>query len=40
MGEARRRIDRDFREGAGRLARETGTPIAHVARTGIRVALL
>jgi transposase len=32
MGETRRKFDRDFREGAVRLARETGKPIAQVAR--------
>src|SRR5215472_12653747 len=32
MGEARRKFDADFREGAVRLARETGKPIAQVAR--------
>jgi transposase len=32
MGEARRKFDRDFREGAVRLVRETGKPIAQVAR--------
>jgi transposase len=32
MGEARRRFDKDFREGAVRLVRETGKPIAQVAR--------
>ena len=32
MGEARRKFDKDFREGAVRLVRETGKPIAHVAR--------
>jgi transposase len=30
--EARRKFDRDFREGAVRLVRETGKPIAQVAR--------
>jgi transposase len=30
--ETRRRFDRDFREGAVRLVRETGKPIAQVAR--------
>jgi len=29
---ARRKFDRDFREGAVRLVRETGKPIAQVAR--------
>jgi transposase len=32
MGETRRKFDRDFREGAVRLLRETGKPIAQVAR--------
>ena len=32
MGETRRKLDRDFREGAVRLVRETGKPIAQVAR--------
>jgi transposase len=32
MGEMRRKFDRDFREGAVRLVRETGKPIAQVAR--------
>ena len=32
MGESRRKFDRDFREGAVRLVRETGRPIAQVAR--------
>ena len=32
MGEARRKFDLDFREGAVRLVRETGRPIAQVAR--------
>jgi transposase len=31
-GEPRRKFDRDFREGAVRLVRETGRPIAQVAR--------
>jgi len=30
--EARRKFDRDFREGAVRLVRETGKPVAQVAR--------
>jgi transposase len=32
MGETRRKFDKDFREGAVRLVRETGEPIAQVAR--------
>ena len=32
MTETRRKFDRDFREGAVRLVRETGKPIAQVAR--------
>ena len=32
MGEMRRKFDRDFKEGAVRLVRETGKPIAQVAR--------
>jgi transposase len=32
MGEMRRKFDADFREGAVRLVRETGKPIAQVAR--------
>ena len=32
MAEARRKFDRDFKEGAVRLVRETGRPIAQVAR--------
>jgi transposase len=32
MGETRRKFDTDFREGAVRLVRETGKPIAEVAR--------
>jgi transposase len=32
MTETRRRFDQDFREGAVRLVRETGKPIAQVAR--------
>ena len=30
MGELRRRFDRNFKEGAVRLVRETGKPIAQV----------
>ena len=32
MGETRRKFDPDFREGAVRLVRETGKPIAQVGR--------
>jgi transposase len=32
MGETRRKFGKDFREGAVRLVRETGKPIAQVAR--------
>jgi transposase len=32
VAETRRRFDRDFREGAVRIVRETGKPIARVAR--------
>ena len=32
MAETRRKFDRDFREGAVRIVRETGKPIAQVAR--------
>jgi transposase len=32
MGQTRRKFDADFREGAVRLVRETGKPIARVAR--------
>ena len=32
MGEMRRKFDPDFREGAVRLVRETGKPMAQVAR--------
>src|SRR5215475_8206803 len=32
MAETRRKFDADFREGAVRLVRETGKPIAQVAR--------
>jgi hypothetical protein len=31
MAETRRKFDSDFREGAVRLVRETGTPIAQIA---------
>ena len=32
MAETRRKFDRDFKEGAVRLVRETGPPIAQVAK--------
>jgi len=32
MAEARRKFDEDFQQGAVRLVRETGKPIAQVAR--------
>ena len=32
MGETRRKFDHDFREGAVRLVRETGKPVAQIAR--------
>jgi len=32
MSESRRKFDRDFKEGAVRLVRETGKPIAQVAK--------
>ena len=32
MAESRRKFDQDFREGAMRLVRETGRPIAQVAK--------
>ena len=32
QSQSRRRFDRDFREGAVRIVRETGRPIAQVAR--------
>ena len=32
MSETRRKFDKDFREGAVRLVRETGKPVAQVAR--------
>jgi Transposase len=38
MAETRRKFDRDFKEGAVRLVRETGKPIAQVARD-LRVCL-
>src|SRR5262245_572088 len=41
MGETRRKFDQDFREGAVRLVRETGKPIAQVARDlGIKAGTL
>jgi len=33
MAETRRKFDKDFKEGAVRLVRETGKPIAQVARS-------
>ena len=32
MAETRRKLDQDFKEGAARLVRDTGKPIAQVAR--------
>ena len=32
MAETRRKFDREFREGAVRIVRETGKPVAQVAR--------
>jgi transposase len=32
MAETRRKFDQDFKEGAVRLVRETGRPVAHVAK--------
>ena len=32
MAESRRKFDQDFREGAVRIVRETGKPVAQVAR--------
>jgi transposase len=32
MAETRRKFDHDFREGAVRLVRETGKPVAQIAR--------
>jgi hypothetical protein len=32
MGETRRKFDQDFREGAVRLVRKTGKPVAQVAQ--------
>ncbi len=41
MAETRRKFDQDFKEGAVRLVRETGKPIAQVARDlGIHEATL
>ena len=41
MPESRRKFDQDFREGAVRLVRETGRPIARIARDlGIKVGAL
>jgi transposase len=41
MAETRRKFDQDFRDGAVRLVRETGKPIAQVARDlGIHEATL
>jgi transposase-like protein len=41
MTKTRRKFDQDFREGAVRLVRETGKPIAQVARDlGINVGTL
>ena len=41
MAETRRKFDQDFREGAVRLVRETGKPIAQVARDlGINAGIL
>jgi transposase len=32
VAESRRKFDQDFKEGAVRLVRETGRPIAHIAK--------
>jgi transposase len=32
MAESRRKFDQDFKEGAVRIVRETGKPVAQVAR--------
>jgi len=32
MAESRRKFDQNFKEGAVRLVRETGKPIAHIAK--------
>jgi transposase len=32
MAESRRKFDQDFKEGAVRVVRETGRPVAQVAR--------
>jgi transposase len=34
MSESRRKFDQDFKEGAVRLVRETGRPIAQIAKVG------
>jgi transposase len=41
MAELRRKFDQDFKEGAVRLVRETGRPIAHIAKDlGINAGML
>jgi transposase len=41
MAEARRTFDADFRQGAVRIVRETGKPIAQVARVlGVKAGTL